>query len=156
MTTLRAPKPAPSAPAAQTQGDTGSDKVEIIMPSQYSDRRSEPRYSCDGRGALLLAGGRVMSCRILDQSVSGARVAVEDLDHVPGDLWLIDLDSHSVRRGSAAWTMANRVGLKFNFIQKLAAGQPRPPKVPEDVYDAWKRLSGVEDRDDGGDVIYFD
>lgn len=157
MANVRAPKPVrPAAPAAPPQTG-GDDRVEIIMPSQYADRRAEPRYSCDGPGALLLTAERVLPCRILDQSVSGARVSVETLDHLPGELWLIDLDSHTVRRGSAAWSMANRIGLKFNFVQKLTPGQPRPPKVPDMVFDAWKRLSGQDDGDKGEeDVVYFD
>lgn len=148
---IRRPAPAKPAPAEE-------NKVEIIMPSQYADRRAEPRFNCDNRGALLLAEGRTVPCRILDQSASGARVSIGEMDRIPSELWLIDLDSHTVRRGSAAWSMANRMGLKFNFVQKLAAGQPRPAKVPEDVFAAWLKLSGQDEppKDDGDDVVYFD
>jgi hypothetical protein len=151
-------RPAPAKPAPVKPAPVEDNRVEIIMPSQYADRRAEPRFNCDNRGALLLAEGRTVPCRILDQSASGARVSIAELDRLPAELWLIDLDSHTVRRGSAAWSMANRMGLKFNFVQKLAEGQPRPAKVPEDVFAAWLKLSGQDEppRDDGDDVVYFD
>ena len=148
---IRRPSPATPAPAAES-------KVEIIMPSQYADRRAEPRFNCDNRGALLLLPqGRAMPCRILDQSASGARISISDVNEIPAELWLIDLDTNTVRRGAAAWSMANRMGLKFNFIQKLTEGQARPAKVPEDVFAAWLKLSGQDESgpDDDG-VLYFD
>lgn len=157
---LRRLSPPPAAAnVTSTPSDPSTkadDKVEIIMPAQYADRRSEPRFDCDHQGALLLAEGRVLPCRILDQSVSGARISVEDFGHVSTDLWLIDIDTHTVRRGSMAWSMATRVGLRFNFVQKLTTGQPRPLKVPEDVFSAWLRLNGQDKAQDDGDVVYFD
>jgi len=134
--------------------------AEVIMPDQYADRRSEPRIPCDARGAMLfLSSHQIINCRILDQSASGARVAMENLDHIPAEIWLIDLDTGMVKRGSSAWSMANRMGLKFNFIQKMTDDGKRPAKVPPEVFDAWVRLSKItdtpdEDPDDG--VIYFD
>ncbi len=134
--------------------------VEVITPDQYADRRSEPRVQCDERGAMLFLSSRqVINCRILDQSASGARVAMENLDHIPSEIWLIDLDSGMVKRGSSAWSMANRMGLKFNFIQKMTDDGKRPAKVPPEVFDAWVRLSkatGTPDKDPDDGVIYFD
>ena len=137
------------------------DKVEIIQPDQYADRRAEPRFACDDRGALLLlSSGHVVQCRILDQSASGARVAFDKMDGVPGELWLIDLDEDTVRHGTAAWSTMNRMGLKFDLIIKLSADEPRPAKVPEVVYEAWLLLTGntaskpASPPDD--DVLYFD
>ncbi len=153
--------PQRAAPAGERARDrTGErEKVEIITPDQYTDRRSEPRQTCDGKGALLFLSSReIFTCRILDQSASGARVSMENVGNIPAEIWLIDLDTHIVKRGTAAWSMANRMGLKFNFIQNLVSGMPRPAKVPQEVYDAWLRLSNsappAPEPDD--DALYFD
>ncbi|MDV6331707.1 hypothetical protein [Asticcacaulis sp. 201] len=136
------------------------------MPDQYSDRRSEPRQARDDTGVLLfLSDNQIINCRILDSSATGARVAMEALSHIPSEIWLIDLNSQMVKRGSAAWSMANRMGLKFNFIQKLAPGDARPAKVPQEVYDAWLRVTNgpaqatpeaPKPEEPGDDVLYFD
>ena len=142
------------------------DTVEIIRPDQFADRRSEPRTECDDLGAMLfLSSQEIITCRILDQSPSGARVAFEAISRLPAEIWLIDLDTNMARRGAAAWSTPNRMGLKFNFIQALAPGQPRPARVPEPVYDAWLRLTGNEapqdasetaaKPDDGDDDVLF-
>ena len=135
------------------------DTVEIIRPDQFADRRSEPRTECDDRGAMLfLSSQEVINCRILDQSPSGARVAFEAISRLPAEIWLIDLDTNMARRGAAAWSTPNRMGLKFNFIQALVPGQPRPPRIPEPVFDAWLRLTGTEPPkpEDDGDVLFLD
>lgn len=162
-------RPVNRSTPAMTPGGTrmsATAKVEIIQPADYSDRRSEPRAACDDRGALLfLSSQTVVQCRILDQSPSGARVAFENNSPIPAELWLIDLDTNMVRRGGSAWSTPTRMGLKFNFVQTLTAGQPCPAKVPQPVFDAWLRLSGqtpveppaAEARDDtsGDDNIFF-
>jgi len=139
-----------------------SDKVEIIQPDQYGDRRSEPRVSCNAHGALLLlSNNEVLNCRILDQSPSGARVAFDSLSHLPAEIWLIDLDTHMARRGSAAWSTPNKMGLKFNFVHTFVSGAPRPAKVPTEVFETYQRLTGdtqaptdIKGADDN--VLYFD
>lgn len=139
-------RPVNRSTPAMTPGGTrvsAAAKVEIIQPSDYTDRRSEPRAACDDRGALLfLSSQTVIQCRILDQSPSGARVAFDNNCAIPAELWLIDLDTNMVRRGASAWSTPTRMGLKFNFVQTLVPGQPRPAKVPEPVFDAWMKLSG--------------
>lgn len=137
--------------------------VEIIQPSDF-ERRSEPRTDCDDRGALLfLSTSEVVTVRIMDQSPSGARVAFDKIGNIPPEIWLIDLDSHMVRRGSSAWSTPNRMGLKFSFVQTLVPGQPKPAKVPQDVFDTWLRLTGQvapaetpKPDEDDSDVLYFD
>jgi hypothetical protein len=139
-------RPVNRSTPAMTSGGTrmsATAKVEIIQPADYSDRRSEPRAACDDRGALLFMSSQtVVQCRILDQSPSGARVAFENSAPIPAELWLIDLDTNMVRRGSSAWSTPTRMGLKFNFVQTLRRGQPCPAKVPQPVFDAWLKLSG--------------
>ena len=156
-------RPAPaSAPETRFQAPARPDRVEIIQPEQYADRRAEPRFECDDRGALLfLSSNEVVQCRILDQSASGARVSFDKISSLPPEIWLIDLDRNSVRHGTAAWSTMNRMGLKFDLVQQLTPGTARPAKVPESVFDAWLRLSGhapakpaADDSDDG--VLYFD
>ena len=153
-------RPAPLANAVSPAPAQARPDVEVITPNQYADRRAEPRIQCDDRGAMLfLSSHQIINCRILDQSISGARVAMDNLDHIPAEIWLIDLDAAMVKRGSSAWSMANRMGLKFNFIQKMTDDGKRPAKVPPEVFDAWVRLSKTttppdEAPEDG--VIYFD
>ncbi len=167
MSTLQRPASRPVPPAqrdgpgaraaAQAQA-TRPDRVEIIQPDQYADRRAEPRFACDDRGALLLlSSGQVVRCRILDQSASGARVAFDRIDGVPGELWLIDIDENTVRHGASAWSTMNRMGLKFDLVLKLAPGEPRPARVPEVVFNAWLLLTGREPpKPADDDVLYFD
>lgn len=159
MTTpLRHPAASKSAePSAPEKEDT---RVEVITPDQYADRRAEPRQARDDSGALLfLSSHEIISCRILDSSASGARVAMDNLSNIPTEIWLIDLASATVKRGTAAWSMANRMGLKFNFIQTMTDDSKRPAKVPPEVYEAWLRLKNgpdapPEEPEDG--VLYFD
>lgn len=138
-----------------------SGKAEIIMPDQYADRRAEPRFACDDRGAMLfLATKEIVPCRIMDQSASGARVSFGAMGDLTAEIWLIDLDQNTVRCGTAAWSMPNRMGLKFSLVLSLKPGEPRPVKVPQPVYDAWLKLTAPkaetppEAPDD--DVLYFD
>lgn len=128
-----------------------SSPVEIIAPyDQLLNRRSEPRFDCNGRGCLLfLSRGTTVPCRILNQSASGAQVLCDTIGEVPAELWLIDLDAHTAKRGKAAWISPHKMGLKFNLIQQLDANKPRPAKVPEDVYRVWADLSGDS-------TVYFD
>ncbi len=142
-----------------------NDTVEIIMPEQYADRRSEPRTNCNERGALLLLKDYdIVECRILDQSLSGARVAFDAISRIPPEIWLIDLRSNMARRGTSAWCTSNRMGLKFNFAMSLIPGAPRPAKVPPKVYNAWLKLSGLDakvdtktaDDDNKTNILYFD
>ena len=155
-------RPASARPltAAARDNSGRDDTVEIIRPDQFADRRAETRTECDDRGAMLfLSSQEVINCRILDQSPSGARVAFDAISRLPAEIWLIDLDTHMVRRGSAAWSTPNRMGLKFNFVQTMAPGEPRPARIPEAVHDAWLRLSGnmpARDEDDDGDVLFLD
>jgi len=157
MTDRSPPASAPARPFVVPDRD---DTVEIIRPDQFADRRAEPRTECDDRGAMLfLSSQEVVTCRILDQSPSGARVAFEAISRLPAEIWLIDLDTNMVRRGAAAWSTPNRMGLKFSFVQALVAGQPCPNRIPQAVFDAWQRLTGneppqAEDGDDG--VLFLD
>jgi hypothetical protein len=165
-----APNPAGSARAeairAATQGTRPAaqniERVEIIQPSEF-ERRTEPRTNCDDRGALLfLSTSEVVTVRIMDQSPSGARVAFDKIGNIPSEIWLIDLDTHMARRGSSAWSTPTRMGLRFNFVQTLVPGRPKPAKIPQDVFETWLRLTGQTPVDqpkpdeDDSDVLYFD
>lgn len=152
------PSAARPAPAKRPSG--ADDAVEVVRAGQFTDRRAEPRTECDDRGAMLfLSSQEVITCRILDQSPSGARVSFDAISRLPAEIWLIDLDTDMVRRGSAAWSTQNRMGLKFNFIQTLIPGEPRPARIPEPVYDAWLKMSGnapPKADDDDGNVLFLD
>ncbi|MFT4076499.1 MAG: hypothetical protein QM647_13320 [Asticcacaulis sp.] len=151
-----AARPAPAAARHEARTEA-RPTVEVIMPDQYADRRAEPRFQCDARGAMLfLSNEQMITCRILDQSASGARVAMENLDTIPSEIWLFDLDAAMAKRGSAAWTMANRMGLKFNFIQKMPDNNQRPAKIPANVHAAWVKLTNPEPQAPDDDVLYFD
>ena len=153
------PFPTASVIARSVEASERDDTVEIISPDRFADRRAEPRSECDDRGAMLfLSSQEVITCRILDQSPSGARVAFDAISRLPAEIWLIDLDTHMVRRGAAAWSTPNRMGLKFNFIQTLIPGEPRPARIPEAVHDAWMRLTGNEppQADNDDDVLFLD
>jgi hypothetical protein len=159
-TRLTTPSAPDAKPASAVERAAARPAVEVIMPDQYADRRAEPRFQCDARGAMLfLSSQQMITCRILDQSASGARVAMENLDTIPAEIWLFDLDTAMVKRGTAAWTMANRMGLKFNFIQKMPEDGQRPARVPPEVHAAWMRLVNpppAPNADPDDDVLYFD
>lgn len=133
--------------------------VEIIQPyDQFMNRRVEPRFESDARGCLLfLSRSETVPCQIVNQSASGAQVLFDTIGDVPAELWLIDLDSNTAKRGSAAWSTPHKMGLKFNLIQSLSPTAPRPPKVPEDVYRTWLNLSGAGiPKPDQDDVLFLD
>lgn len=140
--------PTPSAyiSSLSSSGATASSKVEIIQPFEmFANRRAEPRFECHDRGCLLFMGSQqAVHCTILDQSASGAQVLFEAIGDIPAEVWLIDLDAHIVRRGRSVWTMAHKMGLKFDFIEKLTVQKTPSPKVPKAVYDMWKKLSQPE------------
>lgn len=155
--TDRSPASSASVRPFPASTDARDDAVEIIHVDPFADRRAEARTECDDCGAMLFLSSReVINCRILDQSPSGARVSFEAISRLPAEIWLIDLDTNNVRRGAAAWSTPNRMGLKFNFVQTLAPGQPRPDRIPEAVYEAWLGLTGnVAPTDDSDDDVLF-
>lgn len=134
------------------------DRAEIIpVKSMFDDRRAEPRYDCDDRGCLLFMGNnQIVPCRILDQSASGAKVQFQEDCKATPEIWLIDLDTHSVRRGQVAWSMPYRMGLRFNLILQLSKTDPKPSKVPQPVYDAWLKLISGKDAPPEDDVLFLD
>lgn len=134
------------------------DRVEIIpVKSMFDDRRAEPRYECNDRGCLLFLGAnQIVPCRILDQSASGAKVAFQEDCKITPEIWLIDLDTHSVRRGQSAWFMPYRMGLRFNLILQLSKTEPKPSKVPQAVYDTWLKLTGGPETPPDDDVLFLD
>jgi len=146
MLTVKTPVQAAPLPAG----------VEIIPPyAQFANRRIEPRYDYDGRGCLLfLSRNETVPCRIVNQSASGAQILFDHIGDVPAELWLIDLDAHTAKRGRAAWSTPHKMGLKFNLIQTLSAATSCPPKVPEDVYRLWLSLS-QDKKSDGTDDVFF-
>ena len=138
--------PTPSAhipPLNRTGATAAPSKVEIIQPYEvFTNRRAEPRFECNDRGCLLFLGSQQsIHCTILDQSASGAQVLFETIGDIPAEVWLIDLDAHIVRRGRSVWTMAHKMGLKFDFIEKLSPQKTPSTKVPKAVYDMWQKLS---------------
>ncbi|WAC47521.1 PilZ domain-containing protein [Asticcacaulis sp. SL142] len=136
----------PSGPVSSLHragAPVASPKVEIIQPYEmFTNRRNEPRFECNDRGCLLfLNSQQTIHCTILDQSASGAQVLFEEIGEIPAEVWLIDLDAHILRRGRSVWTMAHKMGLKFDFIEKLTPGKMPSPKVPRAVYEMWQRLN---------------
>ncbi|MDC7677000.1 PilZ domain-containing protein [Asticcacaulis machinosus] len=143
MATPSAPVSSPPHSTPLATPPAASSKVEIIQPYEmFANRRNEPRFECNDRGCLLfLNSQQTIHCTILDQSASGAQVLFDSIGEIPSEVWLIDLDAHVVRRGRSVWTMAHKMGLKFDFIEKLTPGKMSSPKVPRAVYDAWQTLN---------------
>ncbi|MFT4089938.1 MAG: hypothetical protein QM645_04345 [Asticcacaulis sp.] len=145
----------PQSPQPNVRSDNG---VEIIQPyDQFMNRRIEPRYDYNARGCLLfLSRNQTIPCQIVNQSASGAQVLYDTIGDVPAELWLIDLDANTAKRGSAAWTTPHKMGMKFNLVQILGDGTQRPPKVPEDVYRVWLSLSNTGKDKGSDDVVFLD
>ncbi|ESQ81148.1 hypothetical protein AEYBE204_02100 [Asticcacaulis sp. YBE204] len=131
--------------------------VEIIQPyAQFSNRRSEPRFDCNDSATLFLLPSQAqVSCRVLNQSASGAQVIFESLPEVPAEIWLIDIKTHMVKCGTAAWSMTSKMGLKFSFLQRLDPAAARPARVPEAVYKAWRTLAGLDPEPPVEDDVFF-
>lgn len=138
-------RPAP-VPPVRPAASAPSQKVEIIQPyDQFLNRRAEPRFECNDRGCLMfLSRKEVVKCQIINQSASGAQVIFDKVGDIPAEIWLIDLDTNCAKRGTAAWSMPHKMGLKFNMIQQLSADGPLSPKVPEAVYKAWRNMAGLD------------
>lgn len=132
--------------------------VEVIQPfQQFQNRRAEPRFDCKAKGALLLVpSGAEVACEIVNQSASGAQVLVKDMPHKAGDLWLLDVGGQMVKFGSPVWTQPHKMGLRFSFAQKVDPNGVRPPRVPEPVWKAWRRLAGLDIPPPEEDVFFLD
>lgn len=132
--------------------------VEVIQPfQQFLNRRAEPRFDCKASGALLLLpSGTEVACDIVNQSASGAQVLVKDMPQNAGDLWLVDVAGQTVKFGSPVWTQPHKMGLRFSFVQKLDPNGARPPRVPEPVWKAWRRLAGLDTPPPQDDVFFLD
>lgn len=131
-----------------SRSDT-KDTVEIIQPQQFfQNRRAEARINCAVKGVICFArSGEVHDCVIIDQSASGAKLGLsEAIDNTHGDIWLIDLENHIAKLGMAAWANPIALGLRFRYVQALKPNSPRPPKVPQAIFDLWvARTSPPED-----------
>lgn len=124
----------------KTQAKPTLARVEVITVAPIiANRRSEVRYACQTKGLLvLLPRHTLIECGIVDQSASGAKVMLDPKDIRAGQaVWLIDLENDTVKQGMVAWGTTSALGLKFTFSQKLTLQEPRPQKVPADVYCAW-------------------
>lgn len=145
----RSPSPSVTSPQAG---------VEVIQPfQQFLNRRAEPRFDCKASGALLLLpSGTEVACDIVNQSASGAQVLVKDMPQNAGDLWLLDVAGQMVKFGSPVWTQPHKMGLRFSFVQKLDPNGARPPRVPEPVWKAWRRLAGLDAPPPQDDVFFLD
>jgi hypothetical protein len=132
--------------------------LTFTPPPIGSDRRGEPRQDCDIKGCLLFVSEqKIYDCHILDQSACGAKILVETRDKIEDELWLIDCESRVLKRGRPVWVRANILdlkilGLRFNLIQTLKTQDEKPSKVPQAVYNAWKRLTS----DEAEAYIYLD
>jgi|GEM_PF-925101 len=131
--------------------------VQVIQPfEQEMNRRAEPRFDCNDHATLLLlSDGQEVSCRIVNQSASGAQVLVQDMPAQVQQLWLIDTGANTVRFGSPVWTIPHKMGLKFSFVQKLDPAASRPQRVPVAVWNTWRRLAGLDLPAKTGEEVLF-
>ncbi|MDC7682735.1 PilZ domain-containing protein [Asticcacaulis sp. BYS171W] len=153
------PAARPISPVSSPVAGVSSPRpgVEIIQPyAQFTNRRSEPRFDCNETATLFLFPSQAqVECRILNQSASGAQVIFESLPEVPAEIWLIDIRTHTVKCGTAAWSMTSKMGLKFSFLQRLDPNAVRPARVPEAVFKAWRKLAGLDPEPPVEDDVFF-
>jgi hypothetical protein len=76
------------------------------------ERRKHPRLDINEPG-FVSSGGSVMRCTILNISVEGAAIEVENPAFVPEDFRLVRASDRSVRDCRIAWIQRNRIGVTF-------------------------------------------
>jgi PilZ domain len=82
------------------------------------EKRRHPRIEINER-AYVSAGGSVMSCTVLNISLEGAAIDVENPAFVPPHFRLVMANDSSVRECRIAWIQRNRIGVTF-------AAMPQP------------------------------
>jgi PilZ domain len=76
------------------------------------EKRKYPRTELNEPG-YVSSGGSVMRCTVLNMSVEGAAIDVENAAFVPQQFRLVMANDSSVRECRIAWIQKNRIGLNF-------------------------------------------
>jgi PilZ domain-containing protein len=83
------------------------------------ERRKHPRLDINEPG-FVSSGGSVMRCTILNISVEGAAIEVENPAFVPEDFRLVRASDRSVRDCRIAWIQRNRIGVTFAAMRQAS------------------------------------
>ncbi len=118
---------------AQHHGVTSSNKR-----TAPDERRRFPRHKTLNVGVIAYPDGRCVDCTILDISVSGARIRLDEYSECP-TLFTLRVGSGRSYRGQFAWQNKHELGFKFlsasqskecGALRILAQSDPRElPKV---------------------------
>jgi hypothetical protein len=76
------------------------------------ERRKHPRSEINEPG-YVSSGGSVMRCTVLNISVEGAAIEVENPAFVPTQFRLVMANDRSVHECRIAWIQRNRIGVTF-------------------------------------------
>ncbi|MCS6626400.1 PilZ domain-containing protein [Roseibacterium beibuensis] len=75
------------------------------------DRRLQPRSAANLRG-IVLAPGLELSCLIVDQSGSGARLRLDRNLALPGRVVIIDVGQATAAEADVVWRKGQEAGIK--------------------------------------------
>ena len=92
------------------------------------ERRKHPRSEIN-EPAFVSSGGSVMSCTVLNISVEGAAIEVENPAFVPAEFRLVMANDRSVHECRVAWIQRNRIGVTFAAMPQGS----RQPAMSEEI-----------------------
>ena len=131
------------------------------------DRRKSPRNHVDETAFISVSGGSTR-CRVINASLEGAAIEVENPAYIPNLFQLMTESNRVLRSCRIAWIMGNRIGVEFvdtlpikqrerQFMQHLRGGQwVRRGQLPESpkVIDTLLRNGLIERDDVQGETLY--
>lgn len=101
-----------------------TQKAEKPRPKR-PETREEARSPVYKNGRLTIAGGKTFDCTVLDLSLNGARIQINNAEALPDLVSLKLIATGETRRARIAWRQANAAGLAFDLKHKLDFGAPR-------------------------------
>jgi len=131
------------------------------------ERRKSPRNNIDEIAFISVAGGSTR-CRIVNASVDGAALEVDNPAYIPNQFQLMTENDRVLRSCRIAWIKGKRIGVEFvdalpinqrerQFMQHLRGGRwiragqlPESPKVMENLLKSGLIESGHVE----GDKVY--
>ena len=79
------------------------------------ERRSEPRLRLSQKAKILVDGGGVIDCQLVDRSSAGARIAVASPFGIPEEFVLVFLFGMERRPARVAWRRLTPEGAELGL-----------------------------------------
>jgi hypothetical protein len=111
-------------------------------------RRASLRHNVSLRGAVIVGAGdtaRSLGCVIVDLSLGGARVELDEDCELPERVHLYEADCHNVYECTVRWRQGRLVGLGFVDLVTMAARRKLISKVSQGIVESMHDLAASQD-----------